>query len=189
MVAHTLLRITRLTCCRHCLLPSWPISGGLFAPGAILSAPGVASDAPPLRVVSLGGGPGYELLAYDWFSRYWLEVGEQGTMQEKQAWLKEHFDPLPEKLVTAAALATEKSHGMKIETDTSGSAAAADAKTARQDRVNALSTSQPLTPVGCNSSQGLRLQLASLDLQVLSQLLSCDVTALSCCSPTLVFLF
>ena len=39
------------------------------------------------RQVSLGGGPGYELLAYDWFARYWAAVGATGTPEEKQRWL------------------------------------------------------------------------------------------------------
>ena len=28
-----------------------------------------------LRVASLGGGPGYELLALEWFLHYWAAVG------------------------------------------------------------------------------------------------------------------
>ena len=46
--------------------------GGIFAPTA---AEDLAKGARPLRVCSLGGGPGYELLAYDWFARYWMQVG------------------------------------------------------------------------------------------------------------------
>mmetsp|Transcript_3770 Transcript_3770/g.8150 ORF Transcript_3770/g.8150 Transcript_3770/m.8150 type:complete len:460 (-) Transcript_3770:209-1588(-) len=46
----------------------------------------------PLRVASLGGGPGYELLALDWFMRYWL-VTRGGTAEEKREWLTQHsFD-------------------------------------------------------------------------------------------------
>ena len=39
------------------------------AHAGLFDAGGVLGDA--TRVVSLGGGPGYELLAYDYFRRYW----------------------------------------------------------------------------------------------------------------------
>jgi len=44
-------------------------------------------DRLTLRFVSLGGGPGFELLAVEFFMRYWAEVGENGTDEEKAAWL------------------------------------------------------------------------------------------------------
>jgi hypothetical protein len=64
-------------------------AAGLFEPrsnGGIF-APTIPGEGPPLRVCSLGGGPGYELLAYDWFARYWAEVGKSGTPQEEEAFL------------------------------------------------------------------------------------------------------
>ena len=51
-----------------CLLlaPGPRTEGGIFAPTTEAER---AKGARPLRVCSLGGGPGYELLAYDWFAR------------------------------------------------------------------------------------------------------------------------
>ena len=46
-------------------------AAGLFESG------GFASKGGGLRVVSLGGGPGYELLAYDWFDRCCTMVGDK----------------------------------------------------------------------------------------------------------------
>uniref|UniRef100_A0A7S4FAZ1 Uncharacterized protein n=1 Tax=Chrysotila carterae TaxID=13221 RepID=A0A7S4FAZ1_CHRCT len=40
-------------------------------------------------VASLGGGPGYELLACDWFLRYWRST-RNASADEKRAWLREH---------------------------------------------------------------------------------------------------
>ncbi len=53
--------------------------GGIFAPTA---AEDLAKGARPLRVCSLGGGPGYELLAYDWFARYWVQVSNEAAFAE-----------------------------------------------------------------------------------------------------------
>lgn len=52
-------------------------AAGLFDEGAILE------KAP--RVVSIGGGPGYELLAYDVFREYWRDVGHADDAS-KAAW-------------------------------------------------------------------------------------------------------
>lgn len=42
---------------------------------------------PRLRVASLGGGPGYELLAFEWFIEFWAAVGS-ATHAEKSRWLQ-----------------------------------------------------------------------------------------------------
>ena len=44
------------------------------------------SAAAPLRAASLGGGPGYELLALEWFLRFWAAVGDK-SREEGVAWL------------------------------------------------------------------------------------------------------
>ena len=44
---------------------------GLFSEGGPLAPPPARR---PLRVVSLGGGPGYELLAFEWYWRYFHAV-------------------------------------------------------------------------------------------------------------------
>ena len=53
---------------------------------AAAGSAGGAAGPPPLRVVSLGGGPGYELLAFEWFLSYWASVGGK-TPAERASWL------------------------------------------------------------------------------------------------------
>lgn len=48
-------------------------AGGLF--DDVLAS----SDDNPLRVCSLGGGPGYELLAFEWFAEYWASSRDAST--------------------------------------------------------------------------------------------------------------
>ena len=48
---------------------------------------GVA-DAPTLHVASLGGGPGYELLAFEWFLEFWQAAGRHGLGVKSDAWLR-----------------------------------------------------------------------------------------------------
>ena len=55
------------------------------------SGGGGGGDAQPslplLHVASLGGGPGYELLAFEWFLDFWAAAGRQGSAAEAHAWL------------------------------------------------------------------------------------------------------
>lgn len=39
-----------------------------------------------MRVASLGGGPGYELLALEWFMRYWAHTSKMSSL-ERRRWL------------------------------------------------------------------------------------------------------
>ena len=54
-------------------------NAGLFDKGGPLSF-----EDEPLTVVSLGGGPGYELLAFDWFARYWQQSQDRSFLADSK---------------------------------------------------------------------------------------------------------
>ena len=92
----------------------------LRRPAAIEGAT-AAAPLPPLRVASLGGGPGYELLALEWFLRFWAAVGEQSAETQSEWLLTTTFDvPSPARAAPGGAC-----------TEPTAAAAAATAEVAR----------------------------------------------------------
>ena len=74
---------------------------------------------PPLRVASLGGGPGYELLAFEWFAHFWAAVGDKPSA-EREEWIRS------QSYVAAAEKTDEKAEPEKA-AETAAAAATVEA--------------------------------------------------------------
>ena len=66
------------------LTPLEPVPGG----GGEQGTPALQT----LHVASLGGGPGYELLAFEWFIEFWAAAGRKGNREAASAWLRSRRD-------------------------------------------------------------------------------------------------
>jgi len=132
----------------------------------------VFKDTPPptpryrLRLVSLGGGPGFELLAAQWFLRYWACVGGR-PLAEREAWLQGGSFEAAELAAHAeeAAAAAAAAAAVAVAGGGGGREAAAEAAELGEEAAAARLRAGEVSAMG-EGNRPPAMEFASLDLQV-----------------------
>ena len=126
-----------------------------------------ASTSTTLHVVSLGGGPGYELLAFEWFLQYWAAVGDRSPASpEAQAWLRSRRDLGlgDQEIVKQSAVAEQDAVGLTLVDVTDDAAAPSTAPEGLPAGGSTAALAATMETAAVTAALP-HLRLASLDLQ------------------------
>jgi hypothetical protein len=111
--------------------------------------------------VSLGGGPGFELLATDWFLRYWAAVGD-APLEEREDWM--HQARFEAQELSAHATALAAAAAAAAAGAGSSRELAAEARDAQEDAEAAAAVAAEVE-AQAGAGKPPRMEFASLDLQ------------------------
>lgn len=115
-----------------------------------------------LRIVSLGGGPGFELLAAQWFLRYWSSVGGK-SLADRDEWLQQgHFEA--SELAAHAKQAADEA-AKRAAAAGAPRELAAEAQEAQDDAEEAMARAAEVEAQAA-ANRPPQMEFASLDLQV-----------------------